>query len=214
MNEVGFHAKVPSAGDLLSGQSAGAWYYSTARTESLITCLRASTEYLDYSLALSPEDFIDFTMDSLLRLMYGVLIHGRFATGCDAPCLDATQLRETSKLSYYLDSFVNKTESLLKSSQGYRYHIHKIFVGSKLWYEQMLAQLPLVGFDDCNLLKLEFMDILPSILGSCIIAPGTNLLTSFTSAVQQTCLLNVGWLDMLPDFSKKPVIRDSHMNSL
>jgi hypothetical protein len=172
MNEVGFHAKVPEPFQIHSGQTTRAWYYSPARNESLVNCLQASKDFLDYVLALPSSEFLDFTIPEFICLIYGILVLGRFSTGCDAPCIDAEHMRKSSNLFYYLDSFISKTKTLVtyiggKMKPDFILHLLRLFMGSKIWYSRIISELEPAGCSDASVSNMSFMNILPAIMGSC-----------------------------------------------
>jgi len=180
MNEVGFHASVPSPRELMSGNSSQTWYYSAARNEILIACLQSTKSYLDYFLTLSSSELFNFTIPDFLRLIYAILILSRFTSGCDAPTLDVGYMRKTANLGYYLDSLIFKTDSLIthdgaKERQDCIYLVRSLFQGSKLWYNRVIGETASAAFGETEIPELSFMDILPSILGRCVDLSGTEM---------------------------------------
>jgi hypothetical protein len=114
INEVGFHASPPSQIELISGQSSlEAWYFSNARNESLIACLQAAKNFLDRFIELTPHQTVDFILSDYLRLVYAVLVLGRFTTGCDCPAFDASSSMYFPKrtISFLVDLLVVRVSS-------------------------------------------------------------------------------------------------------
>ena len=180
INEVGFHASPPTTLELMTGGSTlRAWYHSSARNDSLIACLQAAKNYLDRFIELSPRQTIGFTIPDYLRLVYAVLILGRFTTGCDCPVLDSSSIRKTANLSYYLDRLIDKADDLITLStdggiNNTFFHIRKLWKHSKNWVDE-IANDPACA-RDCAIgqAELNFMEILPSAIGTCVDFSGTK----------------------------------------
>jgi hypothetical protein len=180
INEVGFHASPPSALELMTGGSTlRPWYHSNARNDSLIACLQAAKAYLDRFIELSPCQTMYFILPDYLRLVYAVLILGRFTTGCDCPVLDASSIRKTANVGYYLDKLIDKVdESLVLASDGdineAFLHMRKLWKKSKDWFDE-IAKDPACA-RDCAIGQgeLSFMNILPSEIGRCVDFSGTK----------------------------------------
>ncbi|KAG0648446.1 Transcription factor himD [Hyphodiscus hymeniophilus] len=202
INEVGFHASAPSPYDLMSGQSSPkAYYFSAARNESLIACLQACKNYLDRFIELTPRQTIDFILPNYLRLVYAVLILGRFATGCDCPILDASDIRQSTNMGYYLDKLISKVDESMMllpatDANDWMRHVRKMWQQSKWWYEAIVRD-PAAAMD-CAIgqPELNFMDILPSAISSCV---------DF-SVTPQSC--DERWADML-DWGSNVSVSDS-----
>lgn len=133
VNEVGLHVIPPENGAAFTEQS---WYHSSARTESLIRCLQAAKNYLDYFLTLPPDIVVEFTMHDFLRLIYAVLILGSFATGCDSPRLDAARIRQISDLENYLNALSQNTMQAIATtpttdSHGFLSYLYHLWQHSK-----------------------------------------------------------------------------------
>lgn len=180
INEVGFHASPPSAIELMTGGSSlRSWYYSSARNESLISCLQAAKTYLDRFLELTPRQTIDFTLPDYLRLVYAVLILGRFSTGCDCPVLDTASIRKTANMSYYLDRLTDKTDDMIMlSTEGEVneafFHMRKLWKSSSSWFDDIERDQSRAGECAIGQLGLHFMDILPTVIDKCVDFPGTR----------------------------------------
>lgn len=180
ISEVGFHASPPSPLELMSGQSSlKAWYFSSARNESLIACLQASKNYLDRFIELTPRQTIDFILPDYLRLVYAVLILGRFTTGCDCPVLDASYVRKTANMGYYLDKLIGKANDLIMLSpdgdvNDTFYHLRKLWEQSKQWFNEIAIDPACARECSLGQPELNFMDILPSAIGKCVDFSGTT----------------------------------------
>lgn len=172
ITEVGFHAAPPSPLDLMSEYYAQSWYYSTARSETIIKCLQATKNYLDFFLALPNEAILNFCLPDLFRLVYAVLVLGTFTTGCGSPTLDDAHMREASGMLYYLDGLNTKTSSMIthtgsEENRDYMWHMRCIFQKTKTWYSCIAAQSRSSGYLGLDSRYLSFMNILPGILGKC-----------------------------------------------
>ena len=180
INEVGFHASPPLPLEIMSGQSSlKAWYYSKARNESLIACLQAAKNYLDQYIELTPHQALDFILPDYLRLVYAVLILGRFTTGCDCLVLDSSSIRKTANMGYYLDKLIDRADDLILLSNGRDindtfYHLRRLWKQSKRWFDDIVADPDCAR--DCTLgqPELNFMEILPSVIGCCVDFSGTQ----------------------------------------
>ncbi|EXJ70962.1 uncharacterized protein A1O5_05955 [Cladophialophora psammophila CBS 110553] len=144
--EIGFHAQPPSAFSVPTPGSGPPWYISPARHNSLLGCLEATTEYLDHLLSLSTSNILGFTTPDLLRLLYAVLVLGRFSNGVDAPLLDANLLRTVANLRYYLESLAAKFRDVLATihnpSEHYLVYLRRLVEDSKRWYTPALPGPP------------------------------------------------------------------------
>jgi hypothetical protein len=179
IHEVGFHASPPSALELMTGGSTlRAWYHSNARNDSLIACLQAAKTYLDRFIEVSPRQMIDFTLPDFLRLVYAVLILGRFTTGCDCPVLDASSIRKIANLGYYLEKLIDKTDNLFMLCNGEVNeafsHMRRMWKQSKNWFDEIVKDPACARDCDIGRAELDFMDILPSAIGKCVDFSGTK----------------------------------------
>ena len=170
VNEIGFHASAPTPLELMSGQSnRRSWYHAHARNESLIRCLEAAVGYLECFLSLPPEEVLNFTLTDFIRLIYTILILGRYTTGIDAPTLDAASARKTANLGYYLTALSNKTRNLSEVAydsecNNYIWHLNKLFEQSKLWHNQVTTDPSTADSYFLFAPELTFMQILPAII--------------------------------------------------
>ena len=142
--EVGFHAAQSPVYSFVPADAAQtSWYASPARHNTLLKCLEATTDYLDCFLSLSSATILNLATPDFLRLLYAVLILGRFYTGVDAPLLDATLLRTKSNLGYYLDALAQKLGNVLADLHNPRDHhlvyLRSMFEDSKKWYGSAIA---------------------------------------------------------------------------
>ena len=174
IHEVGFHASPPSPHDLVTDQAnPNAWYFSSARSESLIFCLQAAQTYLDHFIKLTPRQTSDFILPGHLRLVYAVLILGRFTTGCDCPVLDTAYVRETAKMSWYLDKLLEEADEGSKSICGTDAndmfsHLRKLWQYSKQWLAKISIDPAVVTECETRKPGLYFMDILSSAGEKCV----------------------------------------------
>ena len=172
--EVGFHASPPSQLELMSGQSSpNAWYFSSTRSESLIACLQASKNYLNRFIELTPRQTIDFILPDYLRLVYAVLILGRFVTRCDSPVLDASYVRKTANMGYYLEKLIGRANDLIMLSpegdvKDTFYHMRKLWEQIKEWFDEIMIDPACARECELGQPELNFMDILPSSIGKCV----------------------------------------------
>lgn len=199
INEVGFHASALPQDELLSPQlKARSWYYSSARSESLIRCLQASKDYLDRFLSLSSEDILNGLLPDVLGLVYTVLVLGTFAVRIDTPSLDVLELREMANYEHYLNALVVKTTNIRAligpaGSNDYLQHVHVLFLQTKVWYAQILADPTAEAFSDVRRPGFSFTDLISTIVTRCIdFGTAASLAGSTTSDEQWTELLS-GW---------------------
>ncbi|TAQ88277.1 hypothetical protein B7494_g3380 [Chlorociboria aeruginascens] len=168
MNEIGFHAVPPSPMDMMPGQSSRhSWYSSVARTEALIRCQDATRDYMDRFLSLPSHELRHFLVTDFIRLVYSVLVLGKFTTGCDAPSLNAAHTRKSANLGNYLDALITK----LGGTGAYTSnplerdcftHLGMFFRRCKAWYTESLMD-PFVSEDTIlGCAELSFMEILPT----------------------------------------------------
>jgi hypothetical protein len=195
MAEVGFHAKAPSASEIMSRQSSRAWYYSPARGEILIECLQASKDYLDYLLTLSSKTFSEFAVTEYFRLIYAILIFGEFTAGCDCPSIGS--VGERANILHYLDAFIGKLDSLVTFSgteeiPDFMWKLRMMFQGSRIEYAK-IVMAKLTGSLDSNITGLSFMHILSTAEASIRCDTPTLISdTDHTSLLSTTGL----WMDM------------------
>jgi hypothetical protein len=161
LHEVGFHSSIPNHFD--SASSYRRWYFSSARSDALFACLQATKESLDRLLSLPSQELLSFTMYDFIRLIYTVLVLGRFSTGCDSPNLDRTESQSQASFEPYIVRLITMTEPLITVSEGedridYMWHVRRLFQVSKVWIDQFSTGLPLTGLES----ELCYMDVLPS----------------------------------------------------
>jgi hypothetical protein len=167
--EVGFHTNASSSLELMSAQSGHqTWHYSSARNDNLMACLQAAKEYVERLLLFPPAALYNFTLHDYVRLIYVILILGRFSSGCGSPNLDSDYLRKSANLDRYLTELIAMTEPLFSSSNGadipsYIWHVKRLFLASKAW----LKQVPQISSPapSSTSPELSFMNIFPTIVG-------------------------------------------------
>jgi hypothetical protein len=163
LNEVGFHANIPSSPDVMSSHlTARSWDYSSARNDTLIACLQAAKEFLEYLLSLPSQELLSFTIHDFVCLIYVILVLGRFASGCDCPPLDS-HLRKSANFEQYIVRLITMTEPLISFSDGeervdYVFHVKRLFQVSKAWLSHISSGQSLAG----GAPQLSFMDIFPA----------------------------------------------------
>ncbi|KUJ19994.1 uncharacterized protein LY89DRAFT_716459 [Mollisia scopiformis] len=197
INEVGFHAAALPQDQMLYPQiRSKSWYYSSARSESLMRCLQACKDFLDHFLSLPSEGIINSTLPDMLGLVYTVLVLGTFAVRIDTPTLDAVQLREMANYDYYISALINKTEHVMAFSgpagaNDYMHHIHVLFLQTKVWYSQVSSD-PSVFSTIPEIARpgFSFMDILSTIVDRCVDFSAATISNSTTSDEQWTELLS------------------------
>jgi hypothetical protein len=114
INEVGLYATRSYPFESDCGQtSCREWYSSIARTDSLVSCLDATKSFLDRYLMLSNDEMRQNTVMEEMKLVHAILILGRFSLGVDTPHLNAAYLRESAKLSYYMESLIQRMGRLI-----------------------------------------------------------------------------------------------------
>ncbi len=87
-------------------------------------------------MSLASAEVLNFTIPDLLRLLYAVLMLGRFSSGLDTPCLDADTLRASAILGgYYIDALVGKFRDTLAQignpTEHHLVYLGRIFADSK-----------------------------------------------------------------------------------
>ncbi len=172
IHEVALHACPPSAGEIFSDNfNHRTWYYSQKRCESLISCLEAAKDTLDYWLSMSSQDVLSLIFPDYLRLIYAVLVLARFVSGVDCPMLDCAQMSECTNLGYYLSALILKTEEWTiathcDDTDNTCFSIMKsVWLNCQAWYDALLAggSSEVLLFEE---MQLDFMNILPSISGT------------------------------------------------
>lgn len=170
VNEVGLHAARPDPIDSIAGQSnCREWYYAFARTDTLISCVESAKKYLDAYLKLSKADILQNTIMEEIKLVYVILIIGRFTSGVESPALDASHLRETAQLGHYMSALIERFSEIVafdcdgRELIDYFWHFRRIFQHTKNWYEAQVrggyfTTLEMNGLPDCK--DLSFMEIL------------------------------------------------------
>jgi hypothetical protein len=171
INEIGLHATrpgpVPSIADAQS--SCREWYYSVARTDALVACIESAKKYLDAYLMLPKSEVFQNTIMEEIKLVYTILIIGRFTSGFDSPFLDPSYLREAAKLGYYMSALIERLSEIItfngngRERIDYFWHFRRIFQHTKNWHEEQVrggfyTTLETNGLPDC--MDLSFMDIL------------------------------------------------------
>lgn len=204
LHEVGFHAaQLPHEEQSSPQLKSRSWYYSSARSESLIRCLQACKDYLDRFLSLPSESIINGTLPDILGLVYAVLVLGTFAVRIDTPTLDATQLREMANYDHYLNALIAKTTLTMAvmgpaGANDYLHHVHVLFQQSKVWYAQISTD-PSVSeaFPDVVRPGFSFMDIIKTIVTRCVDFAAATIAGGASSDEQWTELLST-WSDLEP----------------
>ena len=156
-----------------------AWYFSPARSASLLACLQAAKDYLDHCITLTPQQLFDFTLPEYLRLVYAALILGRFTTGCDCPTLDVSVMRESANMGYYLDKLVDKATELItlvkdRDVNDNFYHLKRLWAQSRQWFDEIVKYPPCSDAGAVGQPELDFMEILPAALGRCVDLSGAE----------------------------------------
>jgi hypothetical protein len=102
-------------------------------------------------LSLASAEVLNFTTPDLLRLLYAVLILGRFFTGPDAPLLDTARLRAQANLHHYLNEIVDKLRNILADMHNppgyYLVSLTRLFEDTKKWYGSSVASMIAVSED-------------------------------------------------------------------
>ncbi len=171
VNEIGLHTSRPDPVQSIGAAQASCneWYYAIARTETLIACIESAKKYLEAYLRLQREEVLQNTIMEEIKLVYSILVIGRFTSGVDSPFLDAAHLRETAKLGHYMSALIESLNEIITSNGNgrervdYFWHFRRIFQFTKNWYEEQVrggffTTLELNGLPDC--MDLSFMEIL------------------------------------------------------
>jgi hypothetical protein len=171
INEIGLHATRPEPVQSIAAAQASCreWYYAVARTETLVACIESAKKFLEDYLRLPKEDVHKNTIMEEIKLVYSILIIGRFTSGVDSPFLDAPHLRETAKLGHYMSALIERANEIItfngngRERIDYFWHFRRIFQHTKNWYEEQVrggffTTLETNGLPDC--MELSFMEIL------------------------------------------------------
>lgn len=171
INEIGLHVTRPNAVKSIAAAQASCheWYYATARTETLVTCIESAKKYLEVYLSLPKEDVFQNTIIEETKLVYAISVIGRFTSGVDSPFLDASHLRETAKLGHYMSALIEHVNEIItingngREHIDYFWHFRRIFKHTKNWFEEQVrggffTTLESNGLPDC--LEFSFMEIL------------------------------------------------------
>lgn len=165
LHEVGFHASIPNRFENVADYQD--WYFSSARSDALIACLQATRECLDRLLARPSEELLSFTIYEFVRLIYTVLVLGRFNIGCNSPTLDTTEIRRQASFEPYIIKLITMTDPLITVSEGeermnYIWHLRRLFQASKVWLDQVSSGALSSQFSEN---ELCFMSLLPATHG-------------------------------------------------
>jgi hypothetical protein len=118
---------------------------------------------------LSKGEVFQNTIMEEIKLVYTILIIGRFTSGVDSPFLDASHLRDIAKLGHYMSALIERLNEIISFNGNgqeridYFWHLRRIFQHSKTWYEEQVrvgcfTTLETNGLPDC--MDLSFMEIL------------------------------------------------------
>jgi hypothetical protein len=180
--EVGFHAKAPPDVDLFASQPPlGLWYYSTARSETMIKCLKYCKDFLDYILSLPSVALVDFGIPDFLSFVYAFLVLGAFATKIDSPSLDEAQIRRTANFQWYTEQLGIKVMDVItitpkQGSNDYLGGLHALLENSKSWQVQLTTDPSYLGYRIVGRAEFGFMDILPTVLERCCDYTATKMM--------------------------------------
>jgi hypothetical protein len=171
INEIGLHAIRPDPVQSIAEaqSSCREWYYAVARTDTLVACIETAKKYLDAYLRLPKGEVFQNTILEEIKLVYTILVIGRFTSGVDSPFLDASHLRETAKLGHYMSELIERLNDIIafngngRERIDYFWHFRRIFQHTKNWYEEQVrggffTTLETNGLPDC--VDLSFMEIL------------------------------------------------------
>lgn len=203
LHEIGFHAAKLPQEEILSPQlKSRSWYYSTARSESLIRCLQASKDYIDRFLSLPAESITRGTLPDIFGIIYAVLVLGTFAVRIDTPTLDAAQLREMTNYNCYLNELITKTTTNTTvtgrcGANDYIFHLHTLFQQTRIWYAQISADPSTMSiqFPDVVRPGFSFMDIINTIVHRCVDFAAATIMDSASSDEQE-------WTELLTEWSE------------
>lgn len=98
---------------------------------------------MDHCLSLSPAEVLNFATPDLLRLLYAILMLGRFSSGLDAPRLDSDLLRVGANIGYYIDAVVEKFRVTLveinSPTDHHLVYLSRMFADTKKYYRTATA---------------------------------------------------------------------------
>jgi hypothetical protein len=119
---------------------------------------------------LPSQELLSFTLYDFVRLIYVVLVLGRFSSGCGSPTLDPGFMRESANFEHYIVQLICMTEPLIEFSEGeervdYMWHVRRLFQASKACLDRVSSDIFSLGTTEP---ELAFMEIFPSIIGRCV----------------------------------------------
>jgi hypothetical protein len=181
-----------------------------ARTNVLLTCLATAKAHIEYYLKLSREQTFRNTILEEINLVYAVLILTKFTSGVDSPFLDATELRKSANLIFYLDALTTHLGDLVTHAHGreqpdYFYHFKRIFLHTQRFFEEQIRGGYFTTLDKGGV--TPFLNVLEIIPGS----PFTCDCQDTASRRLETPPVDDIWKDLLDDW---PTSLDPHMISL
>lgn len=175
INEVGLHAIAPLEVNILPGMTLTGicWYASPERSDSLIRCLQATKEYLDYFLVISPEAIVYFSMPVFIHLIYAVLILGSIATTSNSPRLDAAHIRRVAEFENYIGALSQKTLQVIGTTSetdgahGHLSNLHHLWQKSGPWYSQVISSSGTASYSTLGCPDFSFMEIFSTTIRRC-----------------------------------------------
>jgi hypothetical protein len=116
-------------------------------------------------------------MYDFIRLIYTVLVLGRFSIVCDSPNLDIADIRRQASFEPYIVKLITMTEPLITVSEGedridYMWHVRRLFQVSKAWIDQISS-----GSQSASL-ETEFCSRHMDVLTSCDVYKAVGLSAS------------------------------------
>lgn len=143
IHEISLHASEPDDA-LSSDQSCKSWFSSMARTDALLVCLDSAKEYLDLYLNLSTDTVLSNTIVEEVKVVYALLVLGKFVTGVKTPHLDPLHLRQSTNIEHYMSALVSRMDELIividgQEQRNYFWHFRSLFKYSRAWYEKQIT---------------------------------------------------------------------------
>jgi hypothetical protein len=175
--EVGLHANAPLALDLIvTDDQQNPWYYSPFRHSLLLDCLQITKAYLEYFVSLPAVEILNLCTTDLLRLLYAILILGRFSVNLDAPLLDAEIMHTAANLDYHLAALSGQLRQTLASighpPQHHLWYLLQMCQQSCKWYNAASAGQTSIH-EDLFSENLQRLDAIPVEAASpCVDIPG------------------------------------------
>jgi hypothetical protein len=169
IHEIGLHSGDSEPTDSsIGGDSCRSWFSAMARTDALITCLDATKDYLDRYLSLPLVQMRENTVLEESKVIYALLVLGKFVSGVNSPHLDPLALRKRANIEHYMVTLVERMDELItvvdgQEQRNYFWHVKTLFQNSRQWYQQQVRDnsFPMLESDGLpTCMDLSMLDVL------------------------------------------------------